>query len=91
MLEGNRAERPMGISRRKMMAGGVAAVSVAAVGINLPVRAATPLTVQDILDRMKQHVGGPWFGGGVDRIIEGSASTEVKGIGTAMMATFDAL
>lgn len=52
---------------------------------------AVPLTVQDVLDRMKLHVGGSWFEGGVDRIIEGSAGTVVKGIATTMMATMDAL
>jgi putative NIF3 family GTP cyclohydrolase 1 type 2 len=78
------------ISRREMMAG-AAAVALAAVGISYPVRAEVRFTVQDVLDRMKQRLGGPWFEGGVDRIIEGAASTEVKGIGTTMMATFDAL
>jgi putative NIF3 family GTP cyclohydrolase 1 type 2 len=81
----------MEVSRRKMMAAGTAAVALAAVSINRSLWADAPLTVQDVLDRMKQHVGGPWFEGGVDRIVEGSASTEVKGIGTTMMATFDAL
>lgn len=79
------------ISRRETIAGGAATVALAAIGMSCPAGAAAPLTVQDVLDRMKQHVGSPWFQGGVDRIIEGSADTEVHGIGTTMMATFDAL
>ena len=78
------------ISRREMIAASVATLALAAAG--RPARAAEPLTVQQVLDRMKLHVGGPWReGGGVDRIIAGSADTQVKGIGTTMMATFDAL
>lgn len=78
------------ISRREMIAASAATLALAAAG--RPARAAEPLTVQQVLDRMKLHVGGPWReGGGVDRIIAGSPDTEVKGIGTTMMATFDAL
>ncbi len=78
------------ITRREMIATGAAAIAMA--GMGRPARATEPLTVQQVLDRMKLHVGGPWReGGGVDRIIAGSADMEVKGIGTTMMATFDAL
>lgn len=84
--------RGFGISRREMIAGSAAALGVAAAGIARPARAAAPLTVQDVLDRMKLHVGGPWSErGGVDRIVVGSADTPVAGIATTMMATFDAL
>ena len=80
------------ISRREMIAGGAAAVAVAALGSGRSARAAGPLTVQQVLDRMKLNVGGPWReGGGVDKIIAGSADMEVKGVGTTMMATFDCL
>lgn len=79
------------ITRREMMTGGAAAMALAAAGLNRSALAAAPLTVRDILDRMKQHTGTEWFSGGVDRIIEGSPDTVVKGIGTTMMATFDAL
>ena len=79
------------ISRRELMVGGAATLALATVGMTLPALAASPFTVQDVLDRMKQHIGGPWFEGGVDRIIVGSPGTEVRGIGTVMMATFDAL
>jgi putative NIF3 family GTP cyclohydrolase 1 type 2 len=80
------------ISRREMIAGSAAALGVAAVGIARPAHAASPLTVQDVLDRMKLHVGGQWSErGGVDRIVVGSADTPVTGVATTMMATFDAL
>jgi putative NIF3 family GTP cyclohydrolase 1 type 2 len=79
------------ISRREMIAGSAATVALAAMGIPRPAHADAPLTVQQVLDRMKLHIGGPWFEGGVDRIIAGSADMEVKGIATTMMATFDAL
>jgi putative NIF3 family GTP cyclohydrolase 1 type 2 len=84
--------RGLEISRREMIAGSTAALAVAAAGIAKPAHAAGPLTVQDVLDRMKLHVGGPWSErGGVDRIVVGSADTPVRGIATTMMATFDAL
>lgn len=79
------------ISRREMIAGSAATVALSAMGIPRPAQAYASLTVQQVLDRMKLHIGGPWFEGGVDRIIAGSADIEVKGIGTTMMATFDAL
>jgi putative NIF3 family GTP cyclohydrolase 1 type 2 len=84
--------RGLEISRREMIAGSAAAFATASAGIARPARAASPLTVQDVLNRMKLHVGGPWSEGrGVDGIIVGSADTEVKGVATTMMATFDAL
>ncbi len=80
------------VSRREMIAGGAAALAAATIGAALPARAAMPLTVQDVLDRMKQHIGGPWReGGGVDRIIVGSAEAPVTGVATTMMGTFDAM
>ena len=83
--------RNLEFSRREMIVGTAATVGFAAMGMGHPALAAAPLTVQNVLDRMKLHTGGPWFEDGVDRIIEGSADTEVKGIATTMMATFDAL
>lgn len=79
------------ISRREMITGGAATLALAAAGISREAQAAGTVTVRDVLDRMKEHVGGPWFEGGVDRIIEGSPDTPVRGIATTMMATFDAL
>ena len=84
--------RGLEISRREMIAGSAAALGVAATGIARPAHAASPLTVQEVLDRMKLHVGGPWSErGGVDRIVVGSADTPVTGVATTMMGTFDAL
>ena len=83
--------RKLEISRREMIAGSAATVTLAAMGLPRSAQAYAPLTVQQVLERMKLHIGGPWFEGGVDRIITGSADMEVKGIGTTMMATFDAL
>jgi len=69
---------------------------VIASGAGLAIAGATParaasLTVGDVLTRMRSRIGTEWFPGGVDRIIAGSADTEVTGIATTMMATFDAL
>lgn len=80
------------ITRREIIAGGAATVALATLGAAPLARAAAALTVTDVLDRMKQHVGGPWREGfGVDRIIVGSPDTEVTGVATTMMATFEAL
>jgi putative NIF3 family GTP cyclohydrolase 1 type 2 len=80
------------ISRREVIVGGAATVALAAMGVARPALAPGTLTVQQVLDRMKLNVGGPWREGRtVDRIIAGSADMEVTGIGTMMMATFDAL
>jgi len=84
--------RNLEISRREAIRRAAAAAATLAVtSLSSPASAAAPLSVQDVLDRMKQRIGTPWFEGGVDRIIAGAAGSEVKGIGTAMMATFDAL
>ena len=88
-METQRRNTP-GISRRKLLAGSAATAALAAIG-SRAAYAADVLTVQQVLERMKLHVGGPWREGGLDRIIAGSAETEVKGIATTMMATFDAL
>ncbi len=74
-----------------MIAGSTAVAALGALGLGRPSFAAAPLTVQQVLDRMRAHVNGPWREGGVDRIIAGAADMQVKGIGTTMMATFDAL
>ncbi|MGA2047989.1 MAG: twin-arginine translocation signal domain-containing protein [Terracidiphilus sp.] len=49
------------ISRREMIAASAATVALAAMGIPQPAHASAPLTVQQVLDRMKLHIGGPWF------------------------------
>ena len=74
----------MAVSRRDMIAAGAAALTLA------PARAAAPLTVAQVLERMHGEIGTPWRDGGVDRIVAGDADTPVTGIATVMMATFDA-
>ncbi|MBU3077364.1 Nif3-like dinuclear metal center hexameric protein [Sphingomonas quercus] len=77
-----------GVSRRGVLAGGATAGFVASGRVAL---AAPRLTAGAVVERMKQHVGGPWREGGVDGYKSGSAETVVTGIATTMMATFDAL
>jgi len=72
--------------RRNVIASG----AVLALAGALPARAAG-LTVNQVLERMHGQIGTPWREGGVDRIITGSGDTQVRGIATTMMCTFDAL
>lgn len=71
------------LNRREMAGLGLACA--------VPAKAATPLTVRQVLSRMQGHIGIDWFNRGVDRIITGDPDTVVTGIATTMMATFDAL
>ncbi len=80
--------RGIDVTRRQMIAGSAAAAALAFARSGF---AAGPLTVQQVLERMREHVNGPWREGGVDRVIFGSSGSEVRGIGTAMMCTFDVL
>ena len=68
------------------MTGSAALAAAASPGL-----ARTPLTVADVLQRMRGNIGTEWREGGVDRIIAGSPDIPVRGIATTMMATFDAL
>ena len=74
----------MAVSRRDMIAAGAAALALA------PARAAAPLTVAQVLERMQGQIGTTWRDGGVDRIVAGDADIQVTGIATVMMATLDA-
>lgn len=76
-----------GWNRRGAMAGAGAALALS------PYRAAAraPLTVGDVLGRMKTRIGTEWFERGVDHIVAGSGDAPVTGVATVMMATFDAL
>jgi len=56
-----------------------------------PAKAAPALTVRQVLERMHGQIGTEWTERGVDRIIVGDPDTLVSGVGTTMMATFDAL
>src|SRR5690348_15646538 len=72
------------LSRRTVLASGVALATPA-------IAEGRTLTAGDILARMRTHIGTEWREGGVDRFIAGSADMPVRGVGTTMMATFDAL
>ena len=50
-----------------------------------------PLTAGQVIDRIKANVGIPWREQTVDKLIEGTPETPVKGIATTMMATLDVL
>src|SRR4029079_19441637 len=75
------------ISRREFVAL-TAAVPIAVPAI-LQSRAAP--TAQEIVDRIKQKVGGQWKADGVDAFKAGDPMTPVKGIATSAMATLDVL
>jgi putative NIF3 family GTP cyclohydrolase 1 type 2 len=77
----------MAVSRREMIASGAAGLALATTSA----RASAPLTVAQVLERMHSQIGTPWREGGVDRIVAGDAETQVTGIATVMMGTFDAL
>ena len=53
--------------------------------------AAAPLTVGQVIARIKKNVGIPWLEQTVDNLIAGSLDTPVKGIATTMMATLDVM
>jgi putative NIF3 family GTP cyclohydrolase 1 type 2 len=77
----------MTVSRREMIASGAAGLALATTSA----RAGASLTVAQVLERMHGQIGTPWREGGVDRIVAGDADTQVTGIATVMMGTFDAL
>jgi putative NIF3 family GTP cyclohydrolase 1 type 2 len=77
------------LTRRTMLSAAAASAVVASSAAGP--RAAT-VTAGELIDRMKQHVGGPWREGhGVDGFKAGSPDTVVTGVATTMMATFDCL
>ncbi|HLI76547.1 MAG TPA: Nif3-like dinuclear metal center hexameric protein [Acidobacteriaceae bacterium] len=51
--------------------------------------ATTPLTVGNVLDRIKGNVGVPWHTPTVDNLLSATPDTLVQGVATTMMATFD--
>jgi len=75
------------ISRREFVAL-AAAVPIAAPAI-LQSRAAP--TAQEVVDRIKQKIGGEWKADSVDAFKAGEPTTPVKGIATSAMATLDVL
>jgi putative NIF3 family GTP cyclohydrolase 1 type 2 len=51
----------------------------------------TPLTVQQVIERIQKNVGVPWQADTIDGVKAGDPSMEVKGIATTAMATMDVL
>ncbi len=49
------------------------------------------LTAQEVIDRIKSHVGVPWQSDTVDTFKAGNPATPVTGIAVTMMATMDVL
>ena len=78
--------KPTDISRRRFTQ---IAGSVAAAG--LPVRGATALTAQAVVERLQAALGGEWPAAGLDGFKAGDPNTTVKGIATTAMATMDVL
>jgi len=78
--------KPTDISRRRFAQ---IAGSVAAAG--LPVRGATALTAQAVVERLQAALGGEWPAAGLDGFKAGDPNTTVKGIATTAMATMDVL
>lgn len=72
-------------SRREFVAAGSLLASAAALGQEPPAR----LTAGVVIQRIKDHVGVPWFAKTVDNLLTGTADTPVRGIATTMMATLD--
>jgi putative NIF3 family GTP cyclohydrolase 1 type 2 len=66
-------------------------IAAAPLVLAAPAHAAGLITVRQILERMHDRIGTPWFDRGVDRIITGDPEAPVTGIATTMMGTFDAL
>jgi putative NIF3 family GTP cyclohydrolase 1 type 2 len=64
---------------------------VVVVGACLTTFASAQITAQDVIERIKKHVGVPWRQQTVDTIKAGDPKTPVTGIATTMMATFDVL
>lgn len=70
------------LTRRELLASGAALPAIAT---------ASSLTVADVLERIRAHVGIPWFPKTVDKLVAGTPETPVRGIAATMMATIDVL
>jgi putative NIF3 family GTP cyclohydrolase 1 type 2 len=69
-------------------AGSLLAAGVASGAANAQTAAAS-LTAGEVIARIKDHVGVPWFPKTVDNLLTGAPETPVTGIATTMMATLD--
>jgi putative NIF3 family GTP cyclohydrolase 1 type 2 len=82
-------------SRREFVAAGGVLLAGTALGQSQSGNGAAPsgapsaLTAGEVIQRIKDHVGVPWFPKTVDNLLTGSPETAVKGIATTMMATLD--
>ena len=74
-------------SRRTFL---MASLGLAAPSLIRPVRT-QPLTVGQVIDRIKTNVGIPWREQTVDNLIAGRPEMPVNGIASTMMATLDVL
>jgi len=74
-------------SRRDFM---FASLGLAAVGFDQQ-RTRIRLTAGEVVARIKANVGIPWQERTVDNLIAGSENSQVKGIATTMMATYDVI
>lgn len=74
-------------SRRSFL---MASLGVSAARFIRPAQA-EPITVGQVIDRIKTQVGIPWREQTVDNLIAGTADLPVKGIASTMMATLDGL
>jgi putative NIF3 family GTP cyclohydrolase 1 type 2 len=74
------------LSRRQFVSAAAALVPIA-----LPSAQNKPITVQDLVDRIRATVGVPWRDKTVDGLKAGAASDTVAGIATTVSATFDVL
>jgi putative NIF3 family GTP cyclohydrolase 1 type 2 len=81
----------MTVTRRAfLLAGaGLTAAEIAASATRTPPSQSGPVTVGQIVDRIKANVGVPWQAETVDKIIAGAPGMPVKGVATTMMATLD--
>lgn len=59
--------------------------------LTLSAQQTTGLTAQQVVDRIKDHVGVPWRSETVDTFKAGDPATRVTGIAVTMMATYDVL
>jgi putative NIF3 family GTP cyclohydrolase 1 type 2 len=89
MLKCCAAELP---TRRVFLRSGAGLVAAGAIfGQSDSETGKSPLTAQQIIDRIKQHVGIPWRTTTVDTVKAGDPTTPVTGIATTMVATLDLL
>jgi putative NIF3 family GTP cyclohydrolase 1 type 2 len=76
------------ISRRKFILTGSALL---AAPLAKAQQSPAELTAEQLVERIRGHVGVPWRTETVDRILAGGANTVIKGIAVTMMATLDVL